>query len=68
MTRADYLHLLRAELCAPNVLEIASDEVLLERLRGDDNKLAAMRAAVLANRVGESELMLPQSILPSPED
>ena len=67
ITRADYLRLLRAELCAPNVLEIASDEVLLERLRGDGNKLTAMRAAVLAHRVGESERMLPQSILPSPK-
>lgn len=57
ITRADYLRLLRAEVCTPNALEIASDEVLLERLRGDDNKLAAVRAAVLAYRVGER--MLP---------
>ena len=57
-----------ALLGTPNALEIASEEVLLERLKGDDNKLAAMRAAVLAHRVGESELMLPQSILLSPKD
>src|SRR5215210_4047177 len=67
ITRTDYLRLLHVELCAPNVLEIASDAVLLERLRGDDNKLAAMRAAPLAHAVCKRERMLPQSILPSPQ-
>jgi helicase len=68
ITRADYLRLLRAELCTPDALEIASDEVLLEHLGRNDNKLSAVRAAVLAYRVGESERMPPHSILPSPED
>jgi helicase len=68
ITRADYLRLLRADLCTPDALEITSDEVLLEHLGRNDNKLSAVRAAVLAYRMGESERMPPNSILPSPED
>ena len=68
ITRADYLRLLRSALCDVDALEAAPDEELLERLGNDEEKLAAVRAAVRDYRAARSEGMLSEAILPSPED
>jgi hypothetical protein len=68
ITRADYLQLVRSALCDVDALEAAPDEELLERLGNDEEKLAAVRAAVRDYRATRSEGMLSGAILPSPED
>jgi hypothetical protein len=68
ITRADYLRLLRARLFTFDALETTADEVLLEHLGNDEDKLAAVRAAVRAHYLVENRRIPPQPILPSPED
>lgn len=68
ITRADYLRLLRSGLGEVESIDDASDEVLLERLGDNEEKLIAVRAAVQAYHAAQSGRVPPQPILPPPED
>ena len=67
ITRADYLRLLRSGLGEVVSIDDASDEVLLERLGDNEEKLFAVRAAAQAYRAAQSGRVPPQPILPPPE-